>query len=126
MRDSLPFSGKATGYARDPIPEADFPRPGEDVTVGDKKGNLALRSDAWGSLLYRYEHLLIHKNAASETLSSFFATLSPEPFVKRAVYTMSSCKFWMVCPQHTENARKFVLIVFDFRTKSLAKMVKTF
>ena len=61
---------------------ADFPRPGEDVTAGDKKGNLASRGDAWGSLLYRYEHLLIHKNVASETLSSFFATLSPEPFVK--------------------------------------------
>ena len=61
---------------------ADFPRPGEDVTAGDKKGNPASRSDAWGSLLYRYEHLLIHKNVAPETLSSFFATLSPEPFVK--------------------------------------------
>ena len=48
MRDSFPFNGKATGYARGPIPEADFPRPGEDVTVGDKKGNLASRSDAWG------------------------------------------------------------------------------
>ena len=24
---------------------ADFPRPGEDVTAGDKKGNLASRSD---------------------------------------------------------------------------------
>lgn len=82
MRDSFPFNGKATGYARGPIPEADFLRPGEDVTVGDKKGNLASRGDAWGSLLYRYEHLLIHKNVASETLSSFFATLSPEPFVK--------------------------------------------
>ena len=92
MRDSFPFNGKATGYARGPIPEADFPRPGHavntqklvniDVTVGDKKGNLASRGDAWGSLLYRYERLLIHKNVASETLSSFFATLSPEPFVK--------------------------------------------
>lgn len=82
MRDSFPFNGKATGYVRDPIPETDFPRQGEDVTVGDKKGNLASRSDAWGSLLYRHEHLLIHKNVASETLSSFFATLSPEPFVK--------------------------------------------
>ena len=82
MRGSLPFSGKVTGYARGPIPETDFPRPGEDVTVGDKKGNQASRSDAWGSLLYRYEHLLIHKNVAPETLSSFFATLSPEPFGK--------------------------------------------
>ena len=82
MRDSFPFNGKATDYARGPISEDDFPRPGEDVTYGDKKGNLASRSDAWRSLLYRYEHLLIHKNAASETLSSFFATLSPEPFVK--------------------------------------------
>ena len=36
MRDSFPFNGKVTGYARGPIPEADFPRPGEDVTVGDK------------------------------------------------------------------------------------------
>ncbi|EDP22996.1 hypothetical protein FAEPRAM212_00195 [Faecalibacterium prausnitzii M21/2] len=39
---------------------------------------------------------------------------------------MSSCKFWMVCPQHTEKSRKFVVIVFEFWTKSLAKMVKTF
>ena len=75
-------SGQLFRYAKGPISEDDFPRPGEDVTVGDKKGNLASHSDAWGSLLYRYEHLLIHKNAASETLSSFFATLSPEPFVK--------------------------------------------
>ena len=29
MRDSFPFNGKATGYARGPIPEADFPRPGK-------------------------------------------------------------------------------------------------
>ena len=48
MRDSLPFNGKVTGYARGPIPEADFPRPGEDVTAGDKKGSLASRSDDWG------------------------------------------------------------------------------
>ena len=39
---------------------------------------------------------------------------------------MLSCNFWMICPQHTENARKFVLIVFVFRTKSLAKLVNTF
>ena len=32
---------------------ADFPRPGEDVTAGDKKGNLALRSnDGEGSFSY--------------------------------------------------------------------------
>ena len=43
MRDSFPFNEKATGYARGPIPEADFPRPGEDVTVGDKKGNLSAK-----------------------------------------------------------------------------------
>ena len=28
-------------HAKGPIPEADFPRPGEDVTSGDKKGNLS-------------------------------------------------------------------------------------
>ena len=82
MPQALHFSRKLFRTAKGPIPEDDFPRPGEDVTVGDKKGNLASRSDAWGSLLYRYEHLLIYKNVASETLSSFFATLSPEPFVK--------------------------------------------
>ena len=27
---------------------ADFPRPGEDVTAGDKRGNLALRSETEG------------------------------------------------------------------------------
>ena len=77
MRDSLPFNGKVIGYARGPIPEADFPRPGEDVTAGDKKGSLASRS-----LLYRYERLPIHKKVAPETLSSVFATLSPEAFGK--------------------------------------------
>ena len=82
MRDSLPFNGKVIGYARGPIPEADFPRPGEDVTAGDKKGSLASRSDDWGSLLYRYERLPIHKKVAPETLSSVFATLSPEAFGK--------------------------------------------
>ncbi len=82
MRDSLPFNGKVTGYARGPIPEADFPRPGEDVTAGDKKGSLASRSDDWGSLLYCYEHLLIRKMSQPKPLPSFFATLSPEAFGK--------------------------------------------
>ena len=46
---TLHLSRKLYRYAKGPIPEDDFPRPGEDVTAGDKKGNLAARSDGWGS-----------------------------------------------------------------------------
>ena len=46
---TLRLSRKLYRYAKGPIPEDDFPRPGEDVTAGDKKGNLAARSDGWGS-----------------------------------------------------------------------------
>ncbi len=35
------YSGQLFRYAKDPISEDDFPPPGEDVTVGDKKGNLS-------------------------------------------------------------------------------------
>ena len=35
------YSGQLFRYAKGPISEDDFPRPGEDVTVGDKKGNLS-------------------------------------------------------------------------------------
>ena len=41
---ALHFSRKLYRYAKGPILEEDFPRPGEDVTEGDKKGNLS-RSD---------------------------------------------------------------------------------
>jgi len=33
------------GLPKAPTLRKDFPRPGEDVTAGDKKGNLASRSD---------------------------------------------------------------------------------
>ena len=46
---ALHFSRKLYHYAKGPISEDDFPRPGEDVTAGDKRGNLASRSDDWGS-----------------------------------------------------------------------------
>ena len=35
------YSGQLFRYAKGPISEDDFPRPGEDVAAGDKKGNLA-------------------------------------------------------------------------------------
>ena len=35
------LSQKLYRYAKGPILEEDFPRPGEDVTEGDKKGNLS-------------------------------------------------------------------------------------
>ena len=35
------YSGQLFRYAKGPISEDDFPRPGEDVTVDDKKGNLS-------------------------------------------------------------------------------------
>ena len=35
------YSGQLFRYAKGPISEDDFPRPGEDVTVGDEKGNLS-------------------------------------------------------------------------------------
>ena len=38
---ALHFSRKLYRHAKGPISEDDFPRPGEDVTVGDKRGNLA-------------------------------------------------------------------------------------
>ena len=38
---ALRFSRKLYRHAKGPISEDDFPRPGEDVTVGDKRGNLA-------------------------------------------------------------------------------------
>ena len=42
---AAPLSTKARRCGRARSPErADFPRPGEDVTAGDKKGNLS-RSD---------------------------------------------------------------------------------
>ena len=47
--ETLRFSQKLCHHAKGPILEDDFPRPGEDVTVGDKRGNLASRSDDWGS-----------------------------------------------------------------------------
>ena len=39
--ETLRFSRKLYRYAKGPILEDDFPRSGEDVTAGDKKGNLA-------------------------------------------------------------------------------------
>ena len=39
--DTLHLSRKLYHHAKGPIPEEGFPRPGEDVTVGDKKGNLS-------------------------------------------------------------------------------------
>ena len=38
---ALRFSRKLYRHAKGPISEDDFPRPGEDVAAGDKKGNLA-------------------------------------------------------------------------------------
>ena len=38
---ALRFSRKLSRHAKGPIPEDDFPRPGEDVAAGDKKGNLS-------------------------------------------------------------------------------------
>ena len=38
---TLRFSRKLYRHAKGPILEDDFPRPGEDVTAGDKKGNLS-------------------------------------------------------------------------------------
>ena len=38
---TLHFSRKPCRHAKGPISEDDFPRPGEDVTEGDKKGNLS-------------------------------------------------------------------------------------
>ena len=38
---TLHFNRKLYRYAKGPILEDDFPRPGEDVTEGDKKGNLS-------------------------------------------------------------------------------------
>ena len=38
---TLRISRKVYRYAKGPISEDDFPRPGEDVTVGDQKGNLS-------------------------------------------------------------------------------------
>ena len=43
LRESFWSNRKVYGSARSPE-RADFPRPGEDVTAGDKKGNLS-RSD---------------------------------------------------------------------------------
>ena len=43
LRESFWSNRKVCGSARSPE-RADFPRPGEDVTAGDKKGNLS-RSD---------------------------------------------------------------------------------
>ena len=39
--DTLHFRRKLSRHAKGPISEDDFPRPGEDVTAGDKKGNLS-------------------------------------------------------------------------------------
>ena len=38
---ALRFSRKLYRHAKGPISEDDFPRPGEDVAAGDKKGNLS-------------------------------------------------------------------------------------
>ena len=38
---TLHFRRKLSRHAKGPISEDDFPRPGEDVTAGDKKGNLS-------------------------------------------------------------------------------------
>ena len=38
---ALRFSRKLYRHAKGPISEDDFPRPGEDVAAGDKRGNLA-------------------------------------------------------------------------------------
>ena len=38
---TLRFSRKLYRHAKGPISEDDFPRPGEDVAAGDKKGNLS-------------------------------------------------------------------------------------
>ena len=38
---ALRFRRKRYRHAKGPIPEDDFPRPGEDVAAGDRKGNLS-------------------------------------------------------------------------------------
>ena len=43
--EALCFSRKVCRYAKGPILEDDFPRSGEDVTEGDKKGNLSLSAN---------------------------------------------------------------------------------
>ena len=45
---TLHFSRKLSRHAKGPISEDDFPRPGEDVTVGDKKGNLSSECETGG------------------------------------------------------------------------------
>ena len=77
---TLHFSRKLYRYAKGPIPEEDFPRPGEDVTEGDKKGNLASRSDDWGSFI-------------------IICTTSPPPFSAiRAVLTPIRAEFLLFLP----------------------------
>ena len=44
--EPLAKPGTLRGLPKAPTLRRDFPRPGEDVTAGDKKGNLASRSDA--------------------------------------------------------------------------------
>ena len=44
--EPLAKPGTLRGLPKAPTLRKDFPRPGEDVTTGDKKGNLASRSDA--------------------------------------------------------------------------------
>jgi hypothetical protein len=43
--EPLAKPGTLRGLPKAPTLRRDFPRPGEDVTAGDKKGNLASRSD---------------------------------------------------------------------------------
>ena len=50
MPQALHFSRKLFRTAKGPIPEDDFPRPGEDVAQR-QKGESVERSDDWGSLL---------------------------------------------------------------------------
>ena len=46
--EALRLSRKLYRNAKGPILEDDFPRPGEDVTVGDKKGNLSSECETGG------------------------------------------------------------------------------
>ena len=45
--ETLRLSRKLYRYAKGPISEDDFPRPGEDVTAGDKRGNLSSAARLW-------------------------------------------------------------------------------
>ena len=89
---ALHLSRKLSRHAKGPILEDDFPRPGEDVTAGDQKGNLSATN---GSRLGKFVSRL-HPQFPRHTEFTYNATFTCQTivFFWKVLYTCPvKCKY---------------------------------